>query len=133
MLIGIDPLRRLIRKGSRSALLSIREGEVDSPSPRLGRGGKRLRFLFLKIQNEKINFVLRLPFSQAWEKGLGDEGTVQYFCYLISFKLRLQTFKADRFDSVFSDRTSPHHRPLDRQHSAQHHSLNVPVALGNSL
>jgi hypothetical protein len=27
------------------------------------------------IVTNKIYFVLRLPFSQAWEKGLGDEGT----------------------------------------------------------
>jgi hypothetical protein len=32
------------------------------PSPKLGRGSKKLYFL------------LRLPFSQNWEKGLGDEG-----------------------------------------------------------
>jgi hypothetical protein len=32
------------------------------PSPKLGRGSK------------KLCFVLRLPFSQNWEKGLGDEG-----------------------------------------------------------
>jgi hypothetical protein len=32
------------------------------PSPKLGRGSKRLRF------------SLRLPFSHNWEKGLGDEG-----------------------------------------------------------
>ncbi len=34
------------------------------PSPKFGRGSKRLRLL------------LRLPFSQAWEKGLGDEGNI---------------------------------------------------------
>jgi hypothetical protein len=32
------------------------------PSPKFGRGSKKLRFFF------------RLPFSHSWEKGLGDEG-----------------------------------------------------------
>jgi hypothetical protein len=32
------------------------------PSPNSGRGSK------------KLSFWLRLPFSQNWEKGLGDEG-----------------------------------------------------------
>ncbi len=41
------------------------------PSPNSGRGSKRLRL------------QLRLPFSQNWEKGLGDEGLIVHHCHLL--------------------------------------------------